>query len=299
MQKLNKTMMRIISALLCLVLLSTSILSGIFAKYVVQKSADFGSVAFKKWGITVTAKSNLAAEYKKSDNSIAISATTANEKVFAPGTTGNMAYFYVKATNPEVNYKIDFNGTATIGNGYTTIRDSEGKKVDYFPIIFYLVAYDINPNGEIIESSIPENADKMKMDFTVGHRRKSDEIGIVNLDINDQVYSFMTFENIQKWLNDNLNDNNDDYGTGYEGSLDTIFDSPTITKGTPMKRVYAIQWCWPYNSNSSYRKKNNASSTPKYQNPEYDGQIGAAMLKNSEDFEITFDVELRVEQVST
>jgi hypothetical protein len=293
MQKLNKTMMRIISALLCLVLLSTSILSGIFAKYVVQKSADFGSVAFKKWGITVTANSNLAAEYKKSDNSVAIRATTANEKVFAPGTTGNIAYFYVKSTAPEVDYKINFNGTAKIGNGYTTIRDSEGKKVEYFPIIFYLVAYDIDPNGKIIESSIPENADKMKMDFTVGHRRKSDEIGIVNLDINDQVYSFMTFENIQKWLNDN----NDDYGTGYEGSLDTIFDSPTITKGTPMKRVYAIQWCWPYDSDSKYRKDNYKKGI--YQNREYDGQIGAAMLKNPEDFEITFNVSLRVEQVST
>jgi hypothetical protein len=66
-----------------------------------------------------------------------------------------------------------------------------------------------------------------------------------------------------------------------------------------MKRVYAIQWCWPYDSNSDYPKKNNADSTSKYQNPEYDGQIGAAMLKNPEDFEITFDVELRVEQVST
>ena len=294
MQKLNKTMMRIISALLCLVLLSTSILSGIFAKYVVQKSADFGSVAFKKWGITVTANSNLAAEYKKSDNSVAVKATTTNAKVFAPGTTGNIAYFYVKATTPEVDYKIDFSGTATIGNGYTTIRDSEGKKVEYFPIIFYLVAYDINSNGKIIESSIPENADKMKMDFTIGHRRKTDDIGIVNLNENDRIYSFENFANIQGWLN-----GEDDDEAGYTGGLNTIFDSPNIDKNTAMKRVYAIQWCWPYNSNSNYRKKNNASSTPKYQNPEYDGQIGAAMLKNPEDFEITFDVELRVEQVST
>ena len=294
MQKLNKTMMRIISALLCLVLLSTSILSGIFAKYVVQKSADFGSIAFKKWGITVTANSNLAAEYKKSDNSIAISATTANAKVFAPGTTGNIAYFYVKATTPEVDYKIDFSGTAAIGNGYTTIRDSEGKKVEYFPIIFYLVAYDLDPNGKIIESSIPENAGGKTMDFTIGHRRETDKIGIVNFNKTDQIYSFENFTNIQGWLK-----GEDDYGAGYTGGLNTIFDSPTISKGTAMKRVYAIQWCWPYDSNSEYRKKNNANSTSKYQNPEYDGQIGAAMLKNPEDFAITFNVSLRVEQVST
>jgi hypothetical protein len=299
MQKLNKTMMRIISALLCLVLLSTSILSGIFAKYVVQKSADFGSIAFKKWGITVTANSNLAAEYKKSDNSVAISATTANEKVFAPGTTGNIAYFYVKSTAPEVDYKIDFNGTAKIGNGYTTIRDSEGKKVEYFPIIFYLVAYDINSNGEIIESSIPKNADEMKMDFTIGDRNKisdTEYVGIVNLNTGNQIYSFENFANIQGWLN---GEDDYDYEAGYTGGLNTIFDSSTIGNGKAMKRVYAIQWCWPYDSKSDYRKKNISNSTVKYQNSEYDGQIGAAMLKNPEDFEITFDVELRVEQVST
>ena len=291
MQKLNKTMMRIISALLCLVLLSTSILSGIFAKYVVQKSADFGSIAFKKWGITVTANSNLAAESKKSDNSVAVKASTTTAKVFAPGTTGNIAYFYVKATTPEVDYKIDFSGTAAIGNGYTTIRDSEGKKVEYFPIIFYLVAYDLNPDGTI-KASIPTNAGDRKMDFTIGHRRTSDDIGIVNLDEDDQIYAFRTFENIQLWLNDNKG-----HGLDYTGNLNTIFDSPTISKGTAMKRVYAIQWCWPYDSDSIYRKKNNADSTVKYQNPEYDGQIGAAMLKNPEDFEITFNVSLRVEQV--
>lgn len=294
MQKLNKTMMRIISALLCLVLLSTSILSGIFAKYVVQKSADFQAIAFKKWGITVTANSNLAAEYKKSDNSIAISATTANEKVFAPGTTGNIAYFYVKSTNPEVDYKIDFNGTAKIGNGYTTIRDSEGKKVEYFPIIFYLVAYDINPNGEIIESPIPTNADGRKMDFTIGHRWKigSNYVGIVDFNTDNQIYSFENFANIQGWLKGEY-----DYEAGYTGGLNTIFDSSTIDNGTPMKRVYAIQWCWPYDSDSSYRKDDYKEGI--YQNREYDGQIGAAMLKNPQDFAITFDVELRVEQVST
>lgn len=285
--------MRIIAALLCLVLLSTSILSGIFAKYVVQKSADFGSVAFKKWGITVTANSNLAAEYKKSDNSIAISATTANAKVFAPGTTGNIAYFYVKSTNPEVDYKIDFNGTATIGNGYTTIRDSEGKKVEYFPIIFYLVAYDINSNGEIIESPIPKNADEMEMDFTIGHRWKigSNYVGIVDFNTDNQIYSFENFANIQGWLNDDWNDTE----AGYTGGLNTIFDSPNIDKNTAMKRVYAIQWCWPYDSDSKYRKDNYKKGI--YQNREYDGQIGAAMLKNPQDFAITFNVELRVEQV--
>ena len=293
MQKLNKTMMRIISALLCLVLLSTSILSGIFAKYVMQKSADFQAIAFKKWGITVTANSNLAAEYKNGEDFVAVKATTTNAKVFAPGTTGNIAYFYVKATTPEVDYKIDFSGTATIGNGYTTIRDSEGKKVEYFPIIFYLVAYDLNPDGTI-KASIPTNAAGKKMDFTIGHRWKigSNYVGIVDFNETDQVYSFQTFKFVQDWLY-----YDEHHGTDYTGNLNTIFDSPTISKGTAMKRVYAIQWCWPYDSDSRYRKDNYKKGI--YQNREYDGQIGAAMLKNPEDFAITFDVELRVEQVIT
>jgi hypothetical protein len=157
------------------------------------------------------------------------------------------------------------------------------------------VAYDIDPNGKIIESSIPKNANNKTMDFTVGDRNKisdTEYVGIVNLNTGNQIYSFENFANIQGWLN-----GEDYYEAGYTGGLNTIFDSPNIDKNTAMKRVYAIQWCWPYNSDSRYRKYNYKEGI--YQNPEYDGQIGAAMLKNPEDFEITFDVELRVEQVST
>ena len=67
MQKVNKTMMRIVAALLCLVLLSTSVLSGIFARFTIQKSAVFDDVAFKKWGITIDAGSDIKGAILKVD----------------------------------------------------------------------------------------------------------------------------------------------------------------------------------------------------------------------------------------
>ncbi len=53
MKKANKILMAAVAILLCLVLISTSILSGVFAKFVHQRAMD-ASMTFKKLGVTVT-----------------------------------------------------------------------------------------------------------------------------------------------------------------------------------------------------------------------------------------------------
>lgn len=52
MKKATKRLMMVVAILLCLVLISTSVVSGVFARFVIQKSAST-SVGFTNFGITV------------------------------------------------------------------------------------------------------------------------------------------------------------------------------------------------------------------------------------------------------
>lgn len=57
MKKVNKALMATVAILLSLVLITTSVVSGIFAKFVDTKSAG-ATISFKKWGVTVTLTPN-------------------------------------------------------------------------------------------------------------------------------------------------------------------------------------------------------------------------------------------------
>ena len=52
-KRFNKILMMTVAILLCLVLISTSVVSGIFAKYVITKSAG-ATVSLKAFGITLS-----------------------------------------------------------------------------------------------------------------------------------------------------------------------------------------------------------------------------------------------------
>lgn len=130
LMKKNK-MMRLASVLLVAVLLSTSIISGTFAKYVTEGSAsDQARVA--KFGVVVSATGDLfSTTYKRVDdgntpgtaetdhslttpNANGFSMTVeSNEKVVAPGTksTGTGLTFGVSGT-PEVDVKVVLNFNA-------------------------------------------------------------------------------------------------------------------------------------------------------------------------------------------
>lgn len=124
--KKNK-MMRLASALLVLVLLTTCAISGTFAKYVsAGGSSDSARVA--KWGVTVSADySGLFSETYTTDvawtgddgNSVVSSVRTsadpvvAGEDVIAPGTSGTLADFTVAGT-PEVDVYVSYEATLTL-----------------------------------------------------------------------------------------------------------------------------------------------------------------------------------------
>lgn len=299
MKKANKILMAAVAILLSLVLISTSVLSGVFAKFVITDKADI-SVGFTKWGITIDAGSDIASA-SINTNASGASVSTNLVDYLAPGTHGCIFWFKVEADNPEVDFKIDFEGEAEIGDGYTAasklIRGEDGKPVEYFPIVFYLVAYDLNSDGTI-NRVVTDTNDKGKiMDYTIGDRN-SNEDGVVKHDEDNQVFSFKTFTNIQKQFNNNYNDNDFE-----AGSLTNVFDQTFTVDSTTGKvasfdRVYTLQWCWPYNDkDNTYPKHEYKQGT--YQTQWLDTQLGEAILKDTTNsrFNIKFDMSVNIMQV--
>lgn len=115
--KKNK-MMRLASALLVCVLLSTSVISGTFAKYVTtNKAEDTARVA--KWGVTVDATGNLfGAQYKNGavalsipttsevDDEISVESYNNSDDVVAPGTQSEHGLTFGINGTPEVDTKV-------------------------------------------------------------------------------------------------------------------------------------------------------------------------------------------------
>ena len=157
----NKVM-RVASALLVAVLLSTCAISGTFAKYVTTASGtDTARVA--KWGvdIDIVSGSGFSNEYKTHDNkySGAVSVKSFDDaKVVAPGTSSadvNGDVTFTITGKPEVAVKVDIlfeaKNEIKLAAGtyldYTTANDKADEfKLDeeYYPVKFTLAKDDSN-----------------------------------------------------------------------------------------------------------------------------------------------------------
>ena len=316
MRKVNKVIMATVSILLSLVIASGSILSGVLARYTYSKGLNSQGAGFNKWGITVDAGSDVNAEYKNSDNTVMIKSNS--HDVIAPGTHGCLAWFIVDAVTPEVKFKVNFSGSASIGNGYNkeqkNIRDENGKPIDYFPIVFYLVAYDYNNSTKKWEVTKTKNdieaaktSNSRPIDFSLCHRKLKEGTtdqyyALVNSQPSLGRFSYsdtLSKNQMANLLNGTVASGDTEYTQMY---LNNVFDqtfTPDATTGkvASFKRVYTVQWCWPYNENSTYPKSTNKGTAGPYQTREYDTQIGEAMKNNIGDFGITLDMSLTVEQI--
>lgn len=128
--------LRIAGFLLVLVLLSTCLISGTFAKYTTSgKGTDNARVA--KWGVTITVTGDkaFAKNYKTDDSkatTISNSVNATNDKVLAPGTKGTL--FTVKTSgNPEVAVEAKAEFSLTL-KGWN-INSGE----EYCPLVFTVV----------------------------------------------------------------------------------------------------------------------------------------------------------------
>ena len=117
----KNVMMRVASIMLVLVLMSSSVISGTFAKYV---TADNGgdSARVAHWGVTVDVtgdeafKTTYATDTndgRDTDKLTVVSSTA--KKLLAPGTSGTFAKVDVNGT-PEVDATIEFAATVNISD---------------------------------------------------------------------------------------------------------------------------------------------------------------------------------------
>ena len=125
--KKNK-MMRIASVLLVAVLLTTSAISGTFAKYVTTESGS-DSARVAKWGVTVEAESfdMFTNKYATNDTTATFTGSYSVESadgkdVFAPGTKGTFANFAITGT-PEVAVDVAVDATVTVSGDWMVNGD--------------------------------------------------------------------------------------------------------------------------------------------------------------------------------
>ncbi|MCH5316008.1 MAG: hypothetical protein J1E81_08840 [Eubacterium sp.] len=180
--KKNK-MMRIASVLLVAVLLSTSIISGTFAKYVTEGSAS-DSARVAKFGVTVAATGSLFDKtYKTTENTpggstldenftepnTAALSVESTADVVAPGTknTDGLTFSVTGTPEVDVNVKLDFTTTEDVFLKAGTYKDMTKAvydktktataysteftfdDADYYPLVFtlqgdYLKAADLS-----------------------------------------------------------------------------------------------------------------------------------------------------------
>ena len=152
--KKNK-MMRLASGLLVAVLLTTSMISGTFAKYVTSADAnDTARVA--KWGVEVVVE---GADLFSNEYDGTVVSSVETEDVVAPGTKNDEGVAFSLKGTPEVavNVSIEVTNVKDVflkaGNyaDYTTGNDEKDYfsfSEDYYPLVFTLT----NGNGDVLAS---------------------------------------------------------------------------------------------------------------------------------------------------
>ena len=133
----KNVMMRVASIMLVLVLMTSSVISGTFAKYITQDQG-FDSARVAKFGVVIEADSfgMFKADYKTDDTSASFTgdysvsaAADDRDDLLAPGTKGSFADIAITGT-PEVAVDVAIAATVEVSNNWT---DSNG---DYYcPVV--------------------------------------------------------------------------------------------------------------------------------------------------------------------
>lgn len=154
----KNTMMRLASVLLICVLLTTSTISGTFAKYVTENSGS-DSARVAKWGVDIDVSGSLFDyQYKNVSNGntpgstdVTVLAYNGSDKLVAPGTQNDEGITFKITGKPEVSVKLEVKITdadkkdvflkkGTYDN-YITAGDDADKftlDADYYPIVYTL-----------------------------------------------------------------------------------------------------------------------------------------------------------------
>ena len=288
MQKVNRIVKTVVAVLLSLVLITTCLVSGIFAKYVKKGDADF-SIKLKEWGVTISSNTDLRKEYTSDGNVVVKSSTSINsgkDNIIMPGSSGRFAYFRINGS-PEVAYSVDFSGNINIGDGYTSyIEDAKGNAIEYFPIRFRYVAYDVSTvGGEEVLTKVDALTSPLitvKRTDVQGNEHYFDDNALDSIDVLESLM-------------------NSDSDISLNMAFDDIYSAP----GTSINRIYALEWEWLYHYDTEEevaagKTENNREATAEgnYQTRELDTKLGEAIVEKYNEFNISVDMGVTVKQVT-
>lgn len=170
-------MLRMASALLMLVLLTTSVVGGTFAKYVTTSTAT-ETARVAKWGVTFTTGSDLfAAAYVDTavtDDTATVKTIVANTKLVAPGTKGTG--FGIKKTSanaPEVSYQMTIKLDASAKVPTLKYTPTGSTATDYNPVKFsvYNGTTEIKANLSLSELTTLFDGQHIIYTYDVGARK--------------------------------------------------------------------------------------------------------------------------------
>ena len=300
MRKFNKILMATVSVLLSLVLISTCLVSGIFARYTTKKERAF-KMNFAEWNLTISSKgTDLKKEYTSDGNVIVKSSSSindGNDNIIIPGSSGYLAWLRVTGTS-EVDYTLDFSGTFSIGDGYSGFFDEIGRSIEYFPIGISLYRYDY-VDGALKKSTRLRSHCIVRLtpDAPVGMTLVKNEDDKTTWDADYRMSLFNTSRwSTIKTLETQLNSG--------DHCINTKFDQ-TKTAGA-IDSIYAIEWEWAYDpiegtalTNSDTHKDNNRKTRTDgtvytYQTKELDTQLGERIRANPESFKISLDFSVTI-----
>ena len=225
----KNVMMRLACFLLVAVLISTSAISGTYAKYVTSETGT-DSARVAKWGVTIIADGETFAEtYETDDTTYAETnsvISTAGD-VVAPGTSGELAGFTINGT-PEVATRITYSANFDIGENWMVDADNNDvsnvgayyRDTFYCPIIIIVEGTKINgltyDKAEDFEKDVNDAIKAFTQDY-----KANEAIAAEKLDVS------------WKWAfdaedPDAIPENNDEYDTQL-GDAAVYMVAPTIS----------------------------------------------------------------------
>lgn len=267
-------MMRLASALLVLTLLTTSIISGTFAKYTTQDSAgDVARVA--KWGVVLQAAGSLyGTNYQKSSNTItndtegiSVEGTQiADTNVIAPGTKNEKGMSFSINGKPEVStfvqVKVAGANVFLAPGDYGVMVECKAVTADNIGSLAADGLYTVDDEGSFtkVATNAGYNTDMayytLEDAVTVANYYYPVEYKLTGATTADGDEDEDTMSNVLGAIGDSLgpdgwSTNNDETGYSTETTYSREFVPNTDLAGTMKLNDLKLSWKWDYENDST------------------------------------------------
>lgn len=168
MKKATKRLMMVVAILLCLVLISTSVVSGVFARFVIEKNATT-TVTLNQFGVTVEF-TGIGSNPTKTGDSITYTSTLSMKPGDSKTITAKISGKPTVSSTITVDTKIEYEDSAFTITGNQDFTDIKEDTV-YFPIGFKVgntsvVAPYSNKSAATISSDIENQIQTVLTGFT-------------------------------------------------------------------------------------------------------------------------------------